>query len=72
MTEKDVKYIGTKEQFNKVLNSLQLTDRQYDIFILKYGRAMIQEDIAAEIGCNRRTVSDELKIIRHKIGQLEI
>ncbi len=72
MTEQDVKYIGTKEQFNKVLNSLQLTDRQYLIFILKYGRAMPQEDIASEIGCNRKTISEELKIIRHKIGQLDI
>lgn len=71
MTEKDIQLIGTKEKFNQILNALQLTDRQYAIFILKYGRAMKQIDIAAELDCSRNIVSNELAIIRYKIGQLD-
>lgn len=71
MTEDEVKKIGTKIKFEEILNSLQLTDRQKQIFVLKYGRGFLNEDIAAEIGFCRKTVSEELSIIRHKMGQLQ-
>lgn len=70
MTEDEVKKIGTKFKFNQILENLQLTDRQKQIFVLKYGRGFLNEDIAAEIGYNRKVVSSELKIIRHKMAQL--
>lgn len=70
MTEDEVKRIGTKFKFNQILENLQLTDRQKQIFVLKYGRGFLNEDIAAEIGYNRKVVSSELKIIRHKMAQL--
>lgn len=70
MTEKEIKYVGTKLQFQDILEKLQLTDRQKQIFVLKYGRGFLNEDIAAEIGYCRKIVSDELKIIRHKMAQL--
>lgn len=72
MTEDEVKKIGTKIKFEEILNSLQLTDRQKQIFVLKYGRGFLNEDIAAEIGFCRKTVSEELSIIRHKMGQLSL
>lgn len=70
MTEEEIKKIGTKMKFQEILNNLQLTDRQKQIFVLKYGRGFLNEDIAAEIGFCRKIVSDELKIIRHKMAQL--
>lgn len=70
MTENELKCIGTKIKFDEILEKLQLTDRQKEIFILKYGRGILNEDIAAEIGYCRKVVSEELKIIRHKMAQL--
>lgn len=69
MTEKEIKNIGTKIKFQEILDNLQLTDRQKQIFVLKYGRGLMNEDIAAEVGFCRKTISDELKIIRHKMAQ---
>lgn len=71
MTEEEIKKIGTKMKFQEILDNLQLTDRQKQIFVLKYGRGLLNEDIAAEIGFCRKIVSDELKIIRHKMAQLK-
>ena len=70
MTEKEIKYVGTKLKFQDILEKLQLTDRQKQIFVLKYGRGFLNEDIAAEIGYCRKIVSEELKVIRHKMAQL--
>lgn len=70
MTENEIKNVGTKLKFQEILEKLQLTDRQKQIFVLKYGRGFLNEDIAAEIGFCRKIVSDELKIIRHKMAQL--
>ena len=71
MNDDELKRVGTKNQFNSILEELQLTDRQKDIFVLKYGRGFLNEDIAAEIGYCRKIVSEELKIIRHKMAQLK-
>lgn len=70
MTENEIKCIGTKLKFQEIVYNLQLTDRQKQIFVLKYGRGFLNEDIAAEIGFCRKIVSEELKIIRHKMAQL--
>ena len=70
MTENEIKNVGTKLKFQEILEKLQLTDRQKEIFVLKYGRGFLNEDIAAEIGYCRKVVSDELKVIRHKMAQL--
>ena len=70
MTENEIKNVGTKLKFQEILENLQLTDRQKQIFVLKYGRGFLNEDIAAEIGYCRKIVSEELKVIRHKMAQL--
>ena len=71
MTEDEIKNVGTKMKFQEILEKLQLTDRQKQIFVLKYGRGFLNEDIAAEIGYCRKTVSEEWKAIRHKMAQVE-
>lgn len=70
MTENEIKKVGTKMKFQEILENLQLTDRQKQIFVLKYGRGLLNEDISAEIGYCRKIVSEELKVIRHKMAQL--
>lgn len=70
MDEKELLNIGTKEDFDRIVQKLNLTYRQEKIFVLKYGRGMMNADIAEEIGFCRKVVSNELKIIRHKMSQL--
>lgn len=70
MDEKEILNIGTKEKFNEIVKKLNLTYRQEQIFVLKYGRGMMNADIAEEIGFCTKVVSSELKIIRHKMSQL--
>lgn len=57
MTENEIKCIGTKLKFQEIVDNLQLTDRQKQIFVLKYGRGFLNEDISAEIGFCRKIVS---------------
>lgn len=70
MTEDEVKKIGPKSTFDEILGKLQLTDRQKDIFILRYGRGWMLADISAELGWCRKTISEELSVIRDKMAQL--
>lgn len=67
MNEKDVINLPTMEAFNNLLDSLNLTDRQRRIFELRYSRGLFQQDIAAEIDVDRKTVVSELKIIKEKL-----
>lgn len=67
MEPKDVISISTMDEFNRLLASLNLTDRQRRIFVLKYSRGWRNIDIAEEIGVNQDTVSDDLKVIRKKL-----
>lgn len=57
MTENEIKCIGNKLKFQEIVDNLQLTDRQKQIFVLKYGRGFLNEDIAVEIGFCRKIVS---------------
>lgn len=70
MDEKELLNIGTKDKFNEIVEKLNLTYRQKQIFVLKYGCGMMNVDIAEEIGYCSKVVSSELKIIRHKMSQL--
>lgn len=70
MEPKDVINIPTMDAFLKLRDSLNLTDRQRDIFLLKYSRGMRNIDIANEldIPISQDTVGAELKIIRTKLA----
>lgn len=72
MTEKELREVGLKTTFEDILSKLQLTDRQADIFKLRYGRGMCIVDIAAEIGLSTKTVCTELSVIRKKMAQLKL
>lgn len=72
MTEKDVFDIAEKSTFEEIYNRLQLTDRQKEIFKLRYGRGWYMADICEEVGYCRKTVSEELAKIRRKMAQLDL
>ncbi len=72
MTEKELLDIATKEQFNQIMDTLQLTDRQRKIFELCFSRGWCQADISAEIGYCRSVITKEMSIIRDKMGAVQI
>lgn len=67
MRTEDVISIPTMDEFNKLRDKLNLTDRQREIFNLKYSRGWRNIDIAAELGINQDTVSKDLNSIREKL-----
>lgn len=70
MDIKDVLKIPTMQAFLDLRDKLNLTDRQRDIFVLKYSRGWRNIDIAEELGVNQDTVGDDLKAIRTKLAAI--
>lgn len=66
---KDVINLNTMDEFYELRDRLNLTDRQREIFYLKYSRGWRNIDIANELDppVSQDTVGDELKIIRKKL-----
>ena len=67
MDPKDLIKIPTMNQFYKVRDALNLTDRQRKIFVYKYSRGWRNLDIAEEIKVNQDTVTADMKVIREKL-----
>lgn len=67
MKPEDVINIPTMDEFNALLNSLNLSDRQREIFVYKYSRLWRNIDIAEELQINQDTVSADIKVIREKL-----
>lgn len=66
---KDVMSLPTVKELIELRDSLNLTDRQKEIFFLKYSRGFRNIDIANELEppvC-QDTVSADLRIIREKL-----
>lgn len=70
MLPSDVMKIPTMEQFLQLRDTLNLTDRQREIFFLKYSRGLRNIDIANELQpqVNQDTVGAEIKIIKEKLA----
>ncbi len=60
------------DKFEKLLDRLFLTDRQKEIARLKYSRGWYSADIAAELDIDRRTVTEEMQVIRKVIGSVDL
>lgn len=71
MLPQEVMQIPTMEAFLKLRDSLNLTDRQRKIFVLKYSRGWRNIDIAEELQVNQDTVGADLKIIRQKLVKIQ-
>lgn len=74
MTENDALRVKLRftERFEKLLNGLCLTDRQKEIVRLKYLRGWVSADIAAELDVSRKTITNELQVIRKVIGSIDL
>lgn len=70
MTEKDLLNIATRQDFLKILDCIQLTDRQKEIFMLKYASGRMNAEIADAVECCSKTVTKELNIIRNKLAKI--
>lgn len=70
MNPQDVIKIATMDEFNRLKDSLNLSDRQREIFFLKYSKLWRNIDIAEELGVHQDTVSDELRVIREKLAKI--
>lgn len=70
MDPKDVIKIPTMEEFNRIKDSLNLSDRQRQIFFYKYSKLWKSVDIAAELKIHPDTVSEDLGVIRSKLAAL--
>lgn len=72
MRTEDVISIPTMDEFNKLRDKLNLTDRQREIFFLKYSRGWRNLDIAEELKVNQDTVSEDLRKIRTKLASVSL
>lgn len=70
MEPRDVIKIATIEEFNELLDSLNLSDRQRKIFVLKYSHLWRMIDIAELLDISQNTVAEDLKIIRENLTQV--
>ena len=74
MEPKEVMKIPTMDAFFELRDNLNLTDRQKEIFFLKYSRGWRNIDIANELDppvC-QDTVSEDLRIIREKLVSISL
>lgn len=70
MKPNEVISISTMEEFYKIRDMLNLSDRQKEIFVMKYSRRLRHIDIAEELGISQDTVTTDLKCIREKLADL--
>lgn len=70
MEPRDVIRIATIDEFNELLDSLNLSDRQRKIFILKYSHLWRVKDIAKILDIHKNTVDEDLRIIREKLAKV--
>lgn len=66
--------VATMSEFNEIKDSLNLTDRQREIFDMKYHRGLRNIDIAEELKpqVHQDTVASELKVIREKLKKFSL
>lgn len=67
MEPRDVSKLPSMEEFNKIKEALNLTDRQKRIFGLRYSKRWRLDDIAAELRISRDTVSKDIGDMRKKL-----
>ncbi len=72
MELQDVINLPSMKEFYTLRDALNLSDRQREIFYLKYSRLWRDVDIAEELGIHQDTVSAEKKIIREKLSKFSL
>lgn len=67
MTYREVFDIPTMQQFNVLADSLNLSDRQREIFELRFSRKWAAIDIAMKLGYSLHTIQKECAAINKKL-----
>lgn len=70
MTPKEVTKIARMDKFNRLVDMLNLSDRQKKIFYYKYKRQWRIVDIADKLGFHVDTINEDLKVIRTKMVEV--
>lgn len=70
MRLKEIFDIGTMQDLIRLRDSLNLTDRQKDIFMLRFNRGFSIIEISMKMNLSDSTVKRELKRISNKISKL--
>lgn len=70
MTPKEVTKIARMDKFNRLVDMLNLSDRQKKIFYYKYKRQWRIVDIAEKLKFHVDTINEDLKIIRLKMMEV--
>lgn len=70
METKELIKVKDEKMFEKMMDGLNLSDRQRKIFVLKYHHYMRAIDIAETLGVCQDTITDELRIIRQKLAAI--
>lgn len=65
--EKQVMRIASMADFYAFRDTLNLTDRQKEIFNLRYSRGLLMQDIVKEIGFSYDIILEDMKDIRQKL-----
>lgn len=71
MVPKEVIDITTMDEFYSLLNSLNLSDRQREVFVMKYSRQLTHEKIAEKLGVSTDAICDDSKVIRTKLAAIQ-
>lgn len=70
MTPSELRWLASYEEVLRVRDALNLTDRQRDIFNLKYIHGDSNQQIADKLFLSYSTVSHELVQVRDKLAHL--
>lgn len=70
MTPSELKWLASYEDVLRIRDSLNLTDRQLDIFNLKYIHGLSQQQIADKLCLSYRTIARESSAIKSKLNNL--
>lgn len=71
MDSKELRKIPTKAELLEIREKLNLSDRQRDVFYLKYCRFWRHLDIAEELGVCQDTISADVKVITEKLSAIQ-
>lgn len=64
--------IPTMKEFYRIRDELNLTDRQREIFVLKYSRGWRHIDIAEELQVHQDTIAEDVRIIQEKVKKFSL
>lgn len=71
MTPKELSKTPTMKEFLEIRDMLNLSDRQREVFVLKYSKLWRNIDIAEELGVSQDTIGEDTKDIREKLKAIE-